>query len=130
MKRCSARHSLGSGMPCVTHTCVQCCLETQMLLSPDDVRRIERLGYELADFAVHVEAGWCLKNVLGRCVFLAKEGCRIYPNRPEGCHLYPLLYDETSGQAILDHLCPYTREFRVTKGDLKTLKNLLVRLKN
>jgi Fe-S-cluster containining protein len=117
-------------MPCIIHRCVQCCLETQMLLSPDDVRRIERLGYELADFAVQVEAGWSLKNVSGRCVFLGEESCRIYPNRPEGCRIYPLLYDETSGRAILDHLCPYTREFRVMKGDLKTLKNLLVRLKN
>jgi Fe-S-cluster containining protein len=130
MNHCSARHLLGSGMPCIIHRCVQCCLETQMLLSPEDLRRIVGLGYELDDFAVQEEAGWSLKNVSGRCVFLGKEGCRIYPNRPEGCHLYPLIYDETSGQAILDHLCPYTREFRVTKGDLTALKNLLVRLKN
>jgi len=130
MKRCSARHVLGSGMPCVNHTCVQCCLETQMLLSPDDLRRIVRLGYDLDDFAVQVDDGWSLKNVSGHCVFLAKDGCTIYPNRPEGCQLYPLIYDETRHQAILDYLCPYSSEFRVTTGDLTTLKNLLVRLKN
>jgi Fe-S-cluster containining protein len=101
-----------------------------MLLSPEDLRRIVRLGYELDDFAVKGTDGWSLKNVSGRCVFLAKDGCTIYPYRPEGCQLYPLIYDETSRQAILDYLCPYASEFRVTKGDRTTLKNLLVRLKN
>jgi len=130
MNRCSARHALGSGVPCVNHTCVLCCLETQMLLSPADLLRIERLGYERADFALKAADGWYLKNVAGHCVFLEKDGCRIYSNRPEGCRLYPLLYDEASRRARLDYLCPYCREFRVSKGDLKTLKNLLSGLKS
>lgn len=117
-------------MPCITHTCVRCCLETQMLLSPADLLRIERLGYERADFAVKAADGWCLKNVSGCCVFLAKDGCTIYPHRPEGCHLYPLIYDETSRQAILDYLCPHASEFKVMKGDIKALKKFIVRLKN
>lgn len=88
-----------------------------------------RLGYDVADFAVTGDDGRCLRNVSGRCVFLADDGCTIYPNRPEGCRLYPLIYDETRGHARLDDLCPYRSEFRVTKGDLTTLKDLLVRLK-
>ena len=99
-----------------------------MPLSPSDIAKILRLGYGLKDFTIKVDDGWCLKNVSGRCVFLSEGGCKIYPHRPKGCGLYPLIYDEELKHAVIDHLCPYGGEFTVKKEDLKKLKNLLGRL--
>jgi Fe-S-cluster containining protein len=66
-----------------------------MPLSNLDLKRILKLGYKLECFAVKTDEGWRLKNNSGRCVFLIKERCGIYLHRPEGCRLYPLVYDET-----------------------------------
>jgi hypothetical protein len=99
-----------------------------MPLSPLDITRIMKLGYRRSDFTIRLDGGWRLKNVSGRCIFLSGSGCRIYPYRPEGCQVYPLIYDEGSQQAVIDHLCPYGREFKVGKEEIKKLKSLLERL--
>ncbi len=119
----AAGHSLESGIPCMKHKCVKCCLETRMPLSNLDLNRILKLGYSLEYFTVKSKDGLRLKNDSGRCVFL-KEGCEIYPNRPEGCRLYPLIYDENLKDVEIDHLCPHGYEFKVMKNDIKRLKNL------
>ena len=128
MNKCSDRHPVRSGIPCVKHKCVQCCIKTRMLLSPVDRKKIMKLGFGLNDFAIQLDGGWRLKNVSGRCVFLAEGGCTIYPYRPEGCQLYPLIYDEGLQRAVIDHLCPYGGEFKVRKEEIKKLKTLLERL--
>lgn len=69
-----------------------------------------------------------MKNVSGRCVFLSERGCVIYPNRPEGCRLYPLIYDEGVQRAVIDPLCPYGDEFKPSRGEIKKLMDLLERL--
>jgi len=122
------RHGLRSGVPCMEHKCVECCVETRMPLSRLDINRILKMGYQLEDFAIKTEEGWRLKNSSGRCFFLSEGGCKIYPYRPEGCRLYPLVYDEDLKKAALDHLCPYCYEFEVREGDIKKLKMLLERL--
>ena len=99
-----------------------------MPLTSSDINRILRLGYKLEDFAVKVGGEWRLKNINGKCVFLGDEGCRIYPYRPLGCRLYPLVYDEASGTARFDELCPYADEFEMTDEDVNRLINLLSRL--
>ena len=119
------RHSLASGIPCVKRKCVKCCLETRMPLSNLDLGRILKLNYELEYFAVKTNGGWRLKNNRGRCVFLQEKGCRIYPHRPDGCKLYPLVYDETLKKAVIDPLCPYGYLFEVQKNDVERLKTLL-----
>lgn len=124
------RHSLRSGVPCVRHKCVKCCLETRMPLSRFDVKRVLELGPRLEDFAVKVAKEWGLKNRSGRCVFLSEDGCKIYSHRPEGCRLYPLVYDEGAGKAVKHRLCPYRHEFEVREDDVKNLRELLERLKN
>ena len=123
-----ARHSLASGIPCVKHRCVKCCLETRMPLSNPDLKRILKLGYRLEYFAVKTKEGWRLKNNSGRCTFLLEEGCGIYPHRPEGCRLYPLVYDENVKKAVIDSLCLYGYEFKVQKNDVERLKNLIEKL--
>ena len=122
------KHPLNSGIPCLRHKCNLCCVETKMPLSRSDIKRILKMGYSLKDFAVKTAEGWQLKNRSGRCVFLGEGGCKIYPYRPEGCRVYPLVYDEASGTAVLDDLCPYKDEFKVSDRDIERLFNLLLLL--
>jgi Fe-S-cluster containining protein len=123
------RHRLRSGAPCVKHRCIHCCVETRMPLSNLDIDRILKLGHKSEDFTVNTEEGLQLKNRSGRCVFLSQRGCKIYHYKPEGCRLYPLIYDEDRGKAVLDDLCPYGCEFEVKEDDVRALNNLLERLK-
>lgn len=110
------------------HRCILCCVETKMPLSRSDIRRILKAGYSLKEFAVKTSVGWRLKNRSGRCVFLSGEGCVIYPIRPEGCKLYPLVYDEELGTVRFDDLCPHRGEFQMTRMDIRRLSDLLRRL--
>jgi Fe-S-cluster containining protein len=89
--------------------CGLCCIDTKMELLPEDIERIETLGYRLEDFAVFDEESgvWRLRNVNGHCVFFNEETklCKIYENRPIGCRLYPLNYDDELG-VVVDKYCP------------------------
>ena len=116
------KHPLGSGIPCVNHKCVKCCLETEMSLSHFDIKRILELGYRLQDFAVKTGKEWRLKNRCGQCIFLSTDGCTIYSHRPDGCRIYPLVYDEAKRKAVMHRLCPYHHEFEVREGDIDNLK--------
>ena len=101
-----------------------------MPLSVADITRIVKLGYEFSDFVTTSAHGAKqLKNVAGRCVFLSEVGCTIYPDRPEGCRLYPLTWDEDRGQAVRDYFCPHAGEFDVKNPDTTNLKKLIGRLK-
>jgi hypothetical protein len=46
------KHLLSSGIPCMIHTCVKCCIETSMPLSRIDIERISQQGYRFKDFVV------------------------------------------------------------------------------
>ena len=109
---------LRSDGPCVKTKCVQCCIETRMPLSPSDIKRILKVGYGLNDFRMKLGDGWRLKNISGRRIFLSGDDCTIYPYRPEGCQLYPLIYDEDLRHAIIDHLCPYSCDSQLGKKTL------------
>jgi Fe-S-cluster containining protein len=87
--------------------CGKCCLGTEMELLPEDIERIVALGYKLRDFAIFDGEIWRLRNVDGHCVFLnpSTMECTIYENRPIGCRLYPLVYDDIEGPYI-DKECP------------------------
>jgi len=87
--------------------CGQCCMNTQMELLPEDIERITSLGYRLEDFAVFDGEIWRLRNVDGHCVFLNPQTmeCTIYKDRPIGCRLYPLVYDDVEGPYV-DRECP------------------------
>lgn len=124
----SEKSALGSGSPCIEHGCVECCLETEMPLTKSDIRRIARQGFRLSDFAVKVGVEWRLRNSSGRCFFLSGGLCRIYSHRPEGCRLYPLVYNEDMGKLAMDNLCPHGREFEVDEEDTARLMRLIRRL--
>ena len=99
-----------------------------MPLTSEDIRRISSLGFKIEDFAVKIGKEWRLKNRNRKCYFLTENGCKIYDFRPEGCRLYPLVYDEESGKPILDELCPYREEFKPEKSDFEKLLKLIERL--
>jgi Fe-S-cluster containining protein len=124
----AVRRSLARGIICVRHKCVECCLETRMPLSNLDLKMILKLGYKLGCFAVKTDGGWRLKNNGGRCVFLIEERCGIYLHRPEGCRLYPLVYDENLKKAAIDPLCPYGYLFAVQKNEVERLETLLEKI--
>jgi Fe-S-cluster containining protein len=124
----SKKHLLSSGILCTIHDCVKCCIETRMPLTRFDIDRISEQGYKIKDFVVKRRRECQLKNVNGRCVFLGDDGCKIYSFRPEGCRLYPLVYDEDDGKGVMHDFCPYGHEFKVSRDDIEKLNVLIKEL--
>jgi Fe-S-cluster containining protein len=79
-----------------------------MLLSAEDVERLERKGYD-RDFFVRFDSeGYAtLRNNRGYCVFYdaEKRRCEVRAHRPLGCRIYPVIYDENKGITV-DTICP------------------------
>ena len=87
--------------------CGVCCTETEMLLSQEDINRIEKRGYKKDFFAQLDNEGYAmLRNENGFCVFYNPKNhtCKIYRYRPAGCRLYPVIFVEGKGIAI-DKIC-------------------------
>ena len=88
--------------------CGICCTETEMLLSNRDIVTLEKQGFKRNYFARISRQGFAfLKNIDGYCVFYNREEkrCKIYNDRPSGCRVYPVIFDEEIG-IILDEICP------------------------
>lgn len=110
---------------CLRIQCDQCCRHTNMLLTEQDINRIAGLGYERNYFVLE-RNGWLqLKNMHGRCVFHTMERCRIYDHRPEGCMLYPVVYDADHHSAILDAECPQRQHFFLRERKVQKLLLLI-----
>jgi len=106
---------------CIDYKCIQCCLDTNMILSYQDIERIKRLGFD-TNFFVTRRDGWLqLKNRDGRCAFHNGIKCSIYDHRPEGCRMYPVIFDKDNNCAILDEECPYRTKFLITQSLRKKL---------
>ena len=84
------------------YRCVACCLETEMPLTEDDLKRIDKLGFKRTDFTVEADGETRLRNVKKACFFLREGMCIIYEERPEGCRIYPLVYDLDAHKFIYD----------------------------
>src|SRR5208337_2737869 len=83
-----------------------------MLLLEADVQRIVSLGFKEISFTVESDGFKMLRNSSsGRCVFHDGKQCTIYSNRPAGCRLYPIIFDEDLDHPVKDGLCPYRDEF-------------------
>ena len=123
------KHLLSSGIPCTIHNCVKCCIETRMPLSRFDIDKIMRQGYKFKDFVVKRRRERFLKNSKDRCVFLGDNGCTIYSFRPEGCRLYPLVYNENNRKVVIHDLCSYGHEFKVGRDDIENLYVLFNKLR-
>jgi uncharacterized protein len=103
-----------------------------MLLLNEDVKRIARLGYEEDFFATANSEGFkVLKNSSeGRCVFHDGTKCTIYADRPKGCKLYPIVFNEASMSVVKDRFCPFRDEFGISQKAKKELSNVYPRLLN
>ena len=107
--------------------CGKCCEETEMELSGDDIRRLERAGYGRNQFSVLDDHLIRLMNVGGWCYFysLAERNCRVYKDRPLGCRLYPVVYSADDG-VMVDELCPMG--YTVSERELRTKARVLGKL--
>ena len=79
-----------------------------MLLSNEDIERLERKGYVKEFFVRFDKDGYAiLRNRQGICVFFDPEKlvCRERANRPLGCRIYPVMHDEDKG-IVIDDICP------------------------
>ena len=114
--------------PCVSYRCVQCCLATEMPLSIRDVENIRRLGFKVDDFVIRTDGWLQLRNYDRRCIFNNGERCLIYENRPEGCRLYPVIYDDDAKCAVLDEGCPHRNDFTISKINEATLFSLVKKI--
>jgi len=106
--------------------CGKCCERTEMLLSKEDIERLERVGFSREDFTVTCEDGLMrLRNVGEWCYFYDPEEkkCQVYEDRPLGCLLYPVIYSIEEG-AIVDELCP--EKYTVSKHELKMKTKILL----
>ena len=105
----------GADSPCRLNGCSRCCEGTEMPLTKEDARRISALGFDQKDFLLD-EDGWLqLRNTMeGRCFFLSYGLCSIYPDRPEGCRLYPVVFDVDGAEAVLDPDCQHRDGFRLS----------------
>jgi Fe-S-cluster containining protein len=101
-----------------------------MLLLTEDVRRLENQGFK-EDFFIFKFRGFKkLKNSNGRCVFHDGEQCIIYSNRPSGCRLYPIIFDEDLNRPVKDKFCPFRDEFslpfKVRQESSKLYQKLII----
>jgi hypothetical protein len=113
---------------CEAVHCTACCEHTNMLLTAQDIARIEALGHPKDSFSHPGSLGEQLKNTNGHCVFLKAGQCTIYTSRPHGCTLYPIVYDKSSRQAILDDACPRYKDFPLTNERRRQLQRLITTL--
>ncbi|MCS7364313.1 MAG: YkgJ family cysteine cluster protein [archaeon GB-1867-035] len=114
-------------MPFKCIKCGKCCRETEMPLTLKDLRRIASLGYKVTEFAIFDGEKWKLKNINGHCFFLDEKTnlCKIYPHRPEGCRIYPIIYIENEGIGVDDE-CPMA--YTITRKEIRRKASRLLKL--
>jgi Fe-S-cluster containining protein len=102
-----------------------------MELSSDDIKTLKDINYRLEEFAVFDGGVARLRNVNGHCYFYipSNRKCRIYPKRPLGCYIYPVVYLENEG-AIVDEFCQmgHTISEKELRTKEKTLNKLLKKI--
>jgi Fe-S-cluster containining protein len=92
-----------------------------MSLRLADVSRLEARGQR--EFYREGRDGYLrLRNVNGQCVFLLRGRCSVYPWRPEGCVLYPMILYTDGDEIGLHGFCPFRDEFSFSAGDRAWLR--------
>ena len=112
--------------------CGVCCQETDMLLSTEDIARLEGQGFGKDSFVRFDKEGYALlRNRQGCCVFYNTQDrcCEVHAFRPSGCRVYPVIYDEEQG-VVVDSICraqgtiTEQEKARIGKRVLKLLEQL------
>jgi Fe-S-cluster containining protein len=103
-----------------------------MLLSTEDITRLEKKGFSKEFFVRFDKAGYALlRNRQGHCVFynIEMRRCNVYAERPSGCRVYPVIFDEDKG-IVVDDIChaqeTVTEQEKLRKG--KKVVKLLKRI--
>jgi len=97
-----------------------------MLLSKEDIEKLERVGFSREDFTVTGGDGLTrLRNVGEWCYFYDSEErkCQVYECRPLGCYIYPVIYSSEEG-VITDEICPMRHT--ISKRELNTKGQILL----
>ncbi|UCC18372.1 MAG: YkgJ family cysteine cluster protein [Promethearchaeota archaeon] len=117
----------------ICENCGKCCLETEMILSHQDINSIinsipKKISKDYFVFK-NSEGHFQLKNFDGHCIFFnfTLKTCNIYEFRPQGCIFYPFIYDFIKKKCVFDNDCPRTHLFYQNEKDLKKIcKNLKI----
>jgi Fe-S-cluster containining protein len=113
------------GEVCLKHGCSLCCQDTKMPLTNQDIDRLHDLGYDSKDLITRACGEKRLRNIHGKCFFLRDNRCVVYPDRPEGCRTYPLVFHKEKRKAEMDRDCPHHEQFHWSKEDVKKLKKVI-----
>jgi len=108
--------------------CGKCCKETEMELSSRDIERLEKVGYNQEEFTVIGKDDVIrLRNNGKFCYFysVSEKRCRVYGNKPLGCHIYPVVYSINKG-VIIDKLCPVGKT--ISKKELRIKGKILLKI--
>lgn len=98
-------------------------IAARVVSSPDLLALQREIGpwhFEAEDgyLQLHVRPGGPAKGSPGGapCWFLGDDGlCRIWSDRPEGCRMYPAVWDDSVREAVLDEdYCPHTDGFALS----------------
>ena len=99
-----------------------------MLLTNEDIQKIELNGYSKEKFCLNPKEAngfWQLRNINGRCYFLNDNGkCSIYAIRPQGCRVYPLVYEISEKEVIIDIDCREVQWFAKQKFSEKQISQV------
>ncbi len=127
---CQLEAPLLSKNACKSHHCVSCCNGTEMFLLEADVQTIVSLGFKESSFSVESDGFKMLRNNSnnGRCIFHDGKRCTIYSNRPAGCRLYPVIFDEDLDHPVRDGFCPYKDEFDLSSKVKRELLDVYLKL--
>ncbi len=125
-----ASFQVGMGSCCQEYGCIHCCKDTHMPLSYDDVARISRLGYASHFFVRRLRSWLQLQNRKGKCVFHNGTGCIIYDNRPDGCQLYPVIFDKELDSAVVDDECLHRDCFKLSDDRVQKLYALVSKIEH
>ncbi len=141
------------GNPCMDHGCSACCHDVEMLLTNADLARIQQArpgedfyfqaddGYlQLRTKDAPPAAGWQggpdlpIPSELRPqpCHFLNADGaCSIHAIRPEGCRLYPAVWDDALRGAELDtDYCPHADGFALPQATVDAVQRLADKLES
>ena len=117
-------HILIKIMNDLCRTCGKCCYDTEMLLTNEDIVRIsKKFNHQALStfFFINNDGFKQLANVDGHCIFFnpIDVSCQIYSIRPEGCILYPLVYNEKNQKCEVDTFCPHKKTFYQEQKEFK-----------
>ncbi len=93
-----------------------------MLLSKKDINRLEKKGFSHNYFVLYDKQGYAvLRNRDGYCVFydLKKRCCSVYVDRPSGCRVYPVIFDEDSKAIVFDGICERRNSITIKEKAVK-----------